>query len=174
MSLFLRFFFYCKFLGWPSLFSKDSLIRRATESNRNPDLFLRSNPIDEEMNGRLNLEMLNVIWPRKFCRIIYLKTQILIKCIETQLCLFYKGIKLGLSHYGKNIARGNYMTWCWGIYLGLRGNSRRLEKTIDESDDKHCSPNLIRAIESKRMISGKHKTRMRDKINRYRTLVVKA
>jgi len=58
--------------------------------------------------------------------------------------------------------------------LGLRGNSRRFDKNIDEPDDKHCSPNLIRVIESKRMILEKHKTRMRDKRNRYRTLVVKA
>jgi hypothetical protein len=55
---------------------------------------------------------------------------------------------------------------CWGRYLGLKGNSRGLEKSIDEPDDRHCSPNLIRVVESKRMISAKHKKRMRGKRNR--------
>jgi len=48
-----------------------------------------------------------------------------------------------------------------------------MEKTIDEPDDKRWSPSLIKVIESKRMISGRHKTRMGDKRNSYRTLVVK-
>ena len=173
MSLFFCFFLYCKFLGWPNVFSKDLLIHTATESNSNPDLFLRSKSHRGRMNNRLNFRMLNAIWPRKFCSIIYyLKTQRLIKRIETQLCLFYTGVKLGLSHYGKKIARGNSIMWCWGIYLGLRRKSKRLEKTRDDPDDKHYSPNLIRVIESKRMRSGKHKTCMREKRNRYRTLAV--
>jgi hypothetical protein len=174
MLLFFCFFFYCKFLGWTNLFLKDLLIHSTTQSNRNPDLFLRSKSHSRRNEEQIKSGMLNGIWSRKLCPIdYYLKTQRLIKHIETQLCLFYKGFKLSLSHYGKNIARWNSITWWWGIYLGLRGNCRRLEKVIDEPD-KHWSPNLIRVTDSKGMSSEKHKASMREKRNRYRSLVVKA
>jgi hypothetical protein len=34
---------------------------------------------------------------------------------------FYYGLKLGLSHYGKDIDWGYLRTGCWGEYLELRG-----------------------------------------------------
>jgi hypothetical protein len=59
------------------------------------------------MNRRLNRGMLNAIWPRKVCPIIYyLKTQRLIKRIETQLCLFYKGGNLVCHIMGRKYSEG--------------------------------------------------------------------
>ena len=41
---------------------------------------------------------------------------------ELQFCLlFCLGVKLGLSHWGRNVGWGCLRIGCWGEYLGLRG-----------------------------------------------------
>jgi len=66
------------------------------------------------------------------------------------------GVKLGCSHWGRNVGWGCLRKGCWGECLGQKrdeasGEWRKLHK--EEPNDLYCSPNTVRVIKSRIMWS---------------------
>jgi len=59
------------------------------------------------------------------------------------LLLFCIGVKLGHSHWGKNIVWGHLRTGCWGKYLDLRGRKwQEAGEDCEELHNSYSSPNI--------------------------------
>ena len=87
------------------------------------------------------------------------------------------GVKLGLSHWERNIGSACSTKECWGRYLGLwglwvvlRGEWRRLHN--EELYDLYFSPNIIQVIKWRKRRAG-NVARTREKTEVHQVLVLK-
>ena len=84
--------------------------------------------------------------------------------------LLYSGVKLGLSHWGRNIGWGYLGIGCWGEYLDLRGTGG---DSIMRSFVIRTLQNDIQLIKSRRMSLTGHMASMGEKRRAYKVLVRK-
>jgi hypothetical protein len=80
------------------------------------------NPIQEEIKSRLKPGNACYHSVQDLLSSSLLSKNTKIKINRTIICLlFCMGVKLGLSHWGRNMGWGCSRIGCWGGYLGLKG-----------------------------------------------------